>query len=174
MQIDVVMDTISFRGKTYPRFQATGNAARFIIPLAKQVCHRHGLDIGCGEMDWKFPGAIPVDLKLNNEFHAMNIPQCSFNDNGKWDFIFSSHLLEHLPDWVGALDYWKECLVPRGTLFLYLPHPKQFYWRPYHNRKHLSILYPKDIKDYLKQRDFKNVFVSGRDLNFSFAAMAEK
>ena len=30
--------TIKFNGKEYPEFQANGNAARFIMPFAKEVC----------------------------------------------------------------------------------------------------------------------------------------
>lgn len=164
-----MIETIEYDSQIYPAFQAEGNAAQFVLPFAKKVCKGHGLDIGFGNMDWKFPGAYPVDLNMKNSFHAMRLPQCH-----KWDFIFSSHLLEHLPDWVGVLDYWRANIRTGGVLFLYLPHPDQVYWRPYHNRKHINIMHPADVHQYLVERTFKNIFVSGRDLNHSFAVMAEK
>lgn len=171
-----MIETILFKGEVYPKFQSEGNAAQFILPFAKQVCKGDGLDIGFGELEWKFPGALGIDSKTPDEWHAHNVPtNIKREENGyKWDFIFSSHLLEHIPDWVGTLDYWTSYLANGGVLFLYLPHPEQLYWRPYHNRKHLSMLHPKDIEGYLIHRGFKNIFVSGRDLNHSFAAMAEK
>ena len=32
------MNTISYKNKTYPKFQSEGNAAKFAIPYAQQVC----------------------------------------------------------------------------------------------------------------------------------------
>jgi len=42
------MKTIRFNKKEYPAFQTNGNAARFIMPFAQEVCKGKGLDIGCG------------------------------------------------------------------------------------------------------------------------------
>lgn len=165
------IETIQFRGCAYPRFQATGNAMRFAMPFAVEVLAncRNVLDIGFGEEAWMFPGATGIDLKSGGEHHAMNLPE------GEWDGIVSSHLLEHLPDWVGALDYWTRKLQPGGVLFLYLPHPHQKYWLPFNNRKHVSSLRPKLIRQYLEQSgEYQNIFVSKRDANDSFTAFAER
>lgn len=87
----------------------------------------------------------------------------------------SSHCLEHLPNWVEALDYWIDTLKVGGILFLYLPSYEQEYWRPYSNRKHIHILFPEFIADYLSNRnDIGKFFVSGDDLNASFSVVAEK
>jgi SAM-dependent methyltransferase len=91
--------------------------------------------------------------------------------------IVLSHCLEHLPNWVDALDYWISKLKSGGVLFLYLPHYDQEYWRPWNNRKHVHCFTPNIIKDYLVSNklirtDF--VFVGERDLNHSFIAVAEK
>lgn len=162
------MDVINFKGHSYPHFQTQGNAAKFAIPYAKQVCSGEGLDIGCNRHEWCFPEAKPIDPLINNIYDAYCLPA------GEFDYIFSSHCLEHLPDWVKALDYWETKIKAGGTLFLYLPHPSQQYWRPYHNRKHIHVLYPELIKDYLETRGWRNIFVSKEDLNNSFMAMAEK
>jgi hypothetical protein len=79
-----------------------------------------------------------------------------------------------LNKWVDVLDYWYTKLKFGGVLFLYLPHPSQKYWRPYSNRKHINILHPEDIKDYLIDKGYKKVFVSGVDANNSFTAFGEK
>ena len=60
--------TIKFNGKEYPEFQANGNAARFIMPFAKEVCKGKGLDIGCGKEDWALPGSIPIDIEFTDEW----------------------------------------------------------------------------------------------------------
>jgi hypothetical protein len=85
--------------------------------------------------------------------------------------------LEHLPDWVGALDYWATRLKQGGQLFLYLPDMSvQEYWQPWHNRKHLHFLEPKILQWYFDCRKdvWGNVYVTGHDLNFSFYAVGNK
>ena len=161
-----MIETIKFKEKEYPLFQANGNAAQFAIPFAKKVCHGIGYDIGCSEIDWAFPNAIPIDKKFDNGYNANNLPSENV------EYIFSSHCLEHLEDWVGVLDYWHDKIVNNGVLFLYLPDFSQEYWRPWNNRKHINVFEPKIIKEYLESRKFKNIFVSGVDLNNSFIAIA--
>ena len=171
-----MINIIEFAGERYPKFQSEGFAAKFAFPYAEQVCKGLGLDIGCNRNEWKLPNAYPIDPAMN-EYNAMNIPmQDDIQGNGKreWDYIFSSHCLEHIVEWVSVLDYWRENLRSGGVLFLYLPHPDQKYWLPWNNRKHVNILEPAHIEMYLNRNGFKNVFVSGRDLNHSFMAMAEK
>lgn len=183
-----MITTVEYQGESYPAFQASGNAARFCRAFAQEVCQGEGYDIGCNRLEWALPGAIPVDLNLSGRSLPMYpsgpggaLPRLpAWYDNGltlpedRVDYIHSSHCLEHLPDWVGALDHWGSRLKADGTLFLYLPHPDQVYWRPFHNRKHIHSLSPFMIERYLHDRGYKNIFVSQRDMNHSFIAMAQK
>lgn len=162
------MNTLSFNGKKYPGFQAEGNASQFAIPFAKHFCKGEGYDIGCNRLEWAFPGARPIDLLFDDKWEAYNLP------DEKVDYIYSSHCLEHLPEWVEALDYWTSKIKSGGVMFLYLPHYNQEYWRPWNNRKHLHIFTPEIITDYLKNRNYINVFCSDRDLNDSFMVVGEK
>lgn len=164
----MAIETIIHNGRHYPRFQSEGFAAKFAIPFARQVCKGEGYDIGCNRLEWCLPGAIPIDPAFSTAYDAYNLP------DGEVDYVFSSHCLEHLPDWVAALDYWKQHIKAGGVLFLYLPDYSQTYWRPWHNRKHVHVFTPDIIRDYLKDRGWINIFVSGVDLNNSFMAMAEK
>jgi predicted SAM-dependent methyltransferase len=161
------METIIFKNKTYPKFQSEGNAAQFSIPYAKHFCKGTGVDIGCNRLEWMFPGALPVDPAIN-EYDALNFPY----DN--LDYIFSSHCLEHLYDWVDVLDYWTSKLKSGGTLFLYLPDYSQEYWKPWNNRKHKNIFTPQIISDYMNENGYTNVFSSGVDLNNAFMVVGEK
>lgn len=160
---------IEYKGNKYPAFQAEGNAAQFAIPYAKHVCIGKGVDVGCNRLEWSYPGSIPVDPIING-YSALEFP----NDANELDYIFSSHCLEHVEDWVGVLDYWKTRLKLGGTLFLYLPDYSQVYWRPWNNRKHINILSPIIMKDYLEDRKFINIFISQVDLNNAFMIMAQK
>lgn len=164
-----MIETIEFKGHIYPKFQASGNAARFIYPFAQEVCKGRGVDIGCSKKEWCFPGAICVDIDFEDGYDAMNLPE------GEFDYIFSSHCLEHIPNWVAALDYWTSKLKSGGVLFLYLPDESQIYWRPYHNRKHIHQFRGKVIDDYIGHSEQYNMWeTSGVDLNNSFAVMAQK
>ena len=162
-----MINTIIHAGKSYPEFQSKGNAAQFAIPFAKHVCKGTGVDVGCNREEWKYPGAYAVDPEIN-EYDALNFPY----DN--LDYIFSSHCLEHLNNWVDVLDYWTSKLKSGGVLFLYLPDYSQTYWRPWHNRKHLNIFSSTIIKDYMHDNGYTNIFSSGVDLNNAFMIMGEK
>lgn len=178
------IEIIHSGGETYPAFQASHNSARFILPFAKEICKGEGLDIGCGKREWAFPGAYCIDPALDaesvakelqgrphhgtNGYHAMSLPE-----GKQWDYIFSSHCLEHLDRWVDTLDYWYENLKRGGAIFLYLPDYSQDYWRPWKNRKHIHVFTPEIINDYLQSKYVK-VMVSGVDLNNSFCAIGEK
>ena len=165
-----MIETINFNNKQYPKFQTNGNAARFCMPFALEVCKGEGLDIGCGKKEWAFPNALAIDITIESEYQysATNLPQ------KEHDYIFSSHCLEHLDKWVNVLDYWGSKLKSGGTLFLYLPDYSQEYWRGWNNRKHVNMFVPDMIRDYLTSNGYVNVFVSGVDLYNSFVAMGEK
>jgi len=163
-----MIETLKYKEKEYPKFQSEGYAAQFAIPYAKHVCKGQGVDIGCNRLEWKFPGAIPIDPEIDIKYDALNFPHKDL------DYVFSSHCLEHLQNWVDVLDYWTSKLKIGGTLFLYLPDYSQEYWRPWNNRKHLNIFTAEIIVDYMKDRKYSNIFYSGVDLNNAFMAMGQK
>ena len=162
------METLLYKDKSYPKFQAEGNAAQFAIPFAKHFCKGKGYDVGCNRVEWSLPGSTPIDSTFFDGWDANTLP---FNEA---DYIFSSHCLEHIPNWIATMDYWYDTLRVGGVLFLYLPHYEQEYWRPWNNRKHLHIFTPQIIIDYMKHRGYNNIFHSERDLNDSFIVVGEK
>ena len=162
------IETIKFNGTDYPLFQAEGNASQFAIPFAKHFCKGTGVDVGFCKEGWKFPGAIGADLQDNtNDYHAHLLPR-------NLDYIYSSHCLEHLNDWVSTIGYWASILKPGGVLFLYLPHRDQEYWLPWNNRKHLHVLDAEVIKGCMERFGFKSILSSKRDFNHSFIIVGEK
>jgi SAM-dependent methyltransferase len=163
-----MITVMEYKGDFYPEFQASGNAARFILPFAQEVCRGKGYDIGCNREEWKLPGAIGIDPVMTPGLDANHLPE------GLVDYIFSSHCLEHVEDWVRTLDHWIEHLKWEGVLLLYLPHPDQKYWRPWNNTKHRHVLHPETITAYLEEKKFWPVLVSGRDLNHSYAVLASR
>lgn len=154
----------SYYGKLYPDYIRQGNASGFIAPTAHYFCVGKGLDVGAGR--WPLPGAIPVDISNGGE--AMALPE------GRFDYIFSSHTLEHLANPVAALEHWKSRLTPGGVLFLYLPHPEMGHWLPQNNRKHLHIWRPEEMARIVSDLGFVDVLHSERDLYWSFAVVGFK
>lgn len=163
------MELIIYNGDAYPALQTKGFASQYAFPFAQQFCQGKGFDIGCNRQEWALPGARGIDLNFNDGYDAYNLP------NEIVDYVFSSHCLEHLPDWVGALDHWGSRINKGGTIFLYLPHYDQKYWRPWNNRKHINVLTAEMLRDYFIDRRYTTIFTTpGHDLNHSFYAIGIK
>lgn len=150
-----------YKGHLYPDYLKTGNASQHIVPTALHFCRGVGLDVGANK--WPLPGATPVDWINGGD--AMALPA------GEFDYLFSSHCLEHLPDTVEALIHWRSRLKVGGVLFLYLPHPDMEYWLPQNCRKHLHSWEPEVMAQMLRDVGFINVIHSERDLAWSFAVV---
>lgn len=169
------IETIEHKGNVYPAFQSSGNAARFIRGFAMEVCKGEGCDIGANRPEWAFPGSIPIDLSFTDGYHAMNLPGGLMKE---YDYLTSSHMLEHLEHPYTALNYWHTRLKQGGIVFLYLPSHENSYWRPWNkkNSEHVHQFTPQIIRSYFEDQPerWKNIFVSGVDLNSSFVAIAEK
>lgn len=150
-----------YKGRKFPDYIRNGNACQFVAPCALQFCKGDGLDVGAGK--WPLPGAMPIDLA--NGSRAMDLPP------GPFDYIFSSHCLEHLANPVAAIEHWKLRLKNGAPLFLYLPHPDMTYWRPQWNRNHLHMWRPEDVETLLIDLGFTDVIRSERDLAWSFAVV---
>lgn len=169
------MKVITFKGQKTPFFISQGFHAQYIFPVAKKVCIGEGVDIGCGKEEWCFPDATPIEKSFSFDMDSVkddahNLPKNNYN------YIFSSHCLEHLDNYVTTLNYWVSCLKTEGVLFLYLPHPDCLYWRPHYmpTNKHIHQFYPKQMIEIFKELGLKNIFCSERDLSYSFAIYGYK
>lgn len=153
-----------YRGKKYPEYLKHGDQCQYVTPIAQKFCAGLGLDIGSNK--WPLRGAIPVELTDGGD--AMHLPK------GEFDFVFSSHCLEHLANPVAALEHWKTRIKTGGVLFLYLPHPDMTYWKPQHCRKHLHTWRPEDMAEIVSDLGFVNVIHSERDLAWGFSVVGFK
>jgi len=89
-----------------------------------------GLDLGCGP-NKTFPHFTGVDnlkdvelfgIEINPDMVVESCEHLPEFEDASQDFVFSSHLLEHIDDYAGALKEWWRVIRPGGHLVLYLPH----------------------------------------------------
>ena len=158
-------------GRKYPALQSTGNASRFCQSFAMEICKGElVLDIGYNRDEWKFPGAIGIDIEDGNGFHAMNLPYDEI------DAIHSSHFLEHYEGrFQEVIEYWLTKLKVGGVIFCYLPNCEhQKYWA-WGNKKHIHYLSPKIMQEFCETLDVSHYLVTeGYDLNSSFYCVITK
>jgi hypothetical protein len=161
-----------YKGGLYPDYLHMGGASHQIASVALEYCVGRGADVGAGL--WPLPGATPVDIwrgpgaqRSLDDFEA-----------GELDFVFSSHCLEHIDDWRGALKSWTELVRPGGAVFLYLPHPECAIWEPgsaFVGDAHVWAPSPPVIKEALEDLGFAiDAFDDGPDHYMSFYVCAKK
>ncbi len=139
-----------YRGRFYPDYLTVGGASHAICGKALQVCRGMGIDVGAGL--WPLPGAIPIDVWRGP---GAGRPLEDIPD-GSLDYVFSSHCLEHIDDWRGALAGWIQKLKSGGIIFLYLPHPSCEIWHPgtpFIGDAHRWIPTPELVTDALEELD---------------------
>lgn len=153
-----------YKGQLFPDYLKRGNACQFILPVAKHFCIGEGLDIGASK--WPLPWATPWEIKDGCD--GMKLP------DRQYDFLFSSHALEHLDDAVGALLHWKSRLKPGGVLLLYLPSKAMRYWNVSNCRRHRHQWDPPEMAQILTDLGFVNVLHSERDMAWSFCVIGFK
>jgi len=113
------------------------------------------LDLGCGP-NKVFPIAIGIDNRLDAKLFGIQIkPDISLEScermplfaDASADTVYSSHRLEHIVDYRGALAEWWRLVKVGGYLVLYLPH-RDLYPRigtPGANPDHKHDFHPDDI-----------------------------
>ena len=115
---------LKYKGELYPEYLFKKKASAYIKDKALLYCNGAGIDIGAGA--WPLAGAHAIENVSEENAYKLD----KFLDSSL-DFVFSSHCLEHLEHWQGALKLWIQKLKPGGTLFLYLPHESMIMWRPW-------------------------------------------
>lgn len=84
------------------------------------------VDLGCGPIRREFEEGIPVRVDLDERWepdYRCDVRSLPF-ENGEFDIVFSSHVLEHLPraQTRSTLAEWVRLVKPDGELRLILPN----------------------------------------------------
>ena len=102
----------------------------------ENYCQGRGIDIGYGG-DLLSDNCIGWDKEDGDAHFLTGVPDLQF------DFVYSSHLLEHLSHPDIALRSWWRILKPGGYLIIYIPHRDL-----YEQRKSLPSRWNKDHKHF--------------------------
>lgn len=78
--------------------------------------HGSGIDIGCGEDAVPVAGVRQWDKEDGDATLMQGVKDSSY------DWVYTSHVLEHLSDPESGLKNWYRILHPGGLLFISLPH----------------------------------------------------
>ncbi len=95
--------------KCYPKRLSKGHFKKYL--------HGFGIDIGCGNDLLKITDGkvVPFDKQDGD---AQYLPD---TDSELFDFVYSSHCLEHMVDVPTALKSWVRVLKPEGYLYFVVP-----------------------------------------------------
>ncbi len=140
-----------------PQSNEVGKMLWNLVPYTRGF----GLDLGCGPHKG-FPHFIGVDnrkdtqllnIQMNPDITVPDASSLPMYADGGCDFIFSSHLLEHIEDYKSALKEWWRLVKVGGHLCLYLPH-KDLYpniGEKYANKDHKHDFCEQDILDVMDE-----------------------
>ena len=140
-----------------PQGNESGKVRWEIVPFTRGK----GLDLGCGPHK-AFPHFTGVDnlkdvemfgIQMKPDVVVESCERLTEFEAESLDFVFSSHLLEHIEDYASALKEWWRVIKPGGHLVLYLPH-KHLYpnvGTPGANPDHKHDFEPFDIQDVMRE-----------------------
>ncbi len=136
--------------------------------LARKYCLGKGVDIGCSK--WPLEGARGVEYTPQEDAYKLN------EKNESLDFVFSSHLFEHLERPFDAVEEWHRVLKSHGVIFFYLPHPVCKMWLKKNLTCHLWNPDPYVMEEHFKKDKRFNVeYITYQpDGMMSFAVVVRK
>lgn len=128
--------------------------------LLKKICAGIGLDLGSADRPI-CDNAITVDK--NREYHPQYIADVTFLpfENGEYDFIVASYILEHLDNTIDVLKEWKRVLKVGGKIGIMVPHGE---FLPYNDlgdssMTHRQLFTEKTLELFLSHVGFREVEV---------------
>jgi len=151
-------------------------------PRLLRFCAGQGLDLACGDRKIK-QTAIGLDIGKGADSQADFAIDLegglTLFANDIFDFVFSSHYLEHVKDLPSQLQEWWRVLRPGGNLVLYLPHA-DLYPRVGHegaNPDHKHDLTPEIVLEVMGESGSFEILhneIHAEDAEYSFDLVLKK
>lgn len=140
---------------TWTLEDSQGNEAAKVKYEIVHFTRGKGIDLGCGP-NKAFPHMIGIDSGKDTELFGVEMKpdvvcedasNLDFIDDATLDFIFSSHLVEHLNNAQEALINWWSKIKTGGHLVLYYPDPNEYprIGQPGSNPDHKADYQPEDM-----------------------------
>jgi len=165
---------------------AKANKRRKNDPVWRSVLQGHGIDIGCGPDIMGKDGLFPDIIKCDPYDASLGDPDAQYihkhRSNEYYDFVYSSHCLEHMADPFIALKNWSK-LVKRGGYLIFVVPDEDLYeqgvWPSIRNRNHTHsfTIYKKEswsprsvnILDLAQSLDdFKTIRIGLQDQGYNY------
>ena len=114
-----------------------------IRELVNVYCKGNGLEVGPGKIPYCNPETTETLDKFTDNGDATFRPDIISDasiiprPDNHFDYVFSSHVLEHMQDTIGALKEWIRVIKDNGVLVLLLPHADRTFDR-YRNKTSLE------------------------------------
>ena len=153
--------------KTHPKRFKTGFYERYMSGA--------GLDIGyTGGVEGVLPilpGAIGVGLGYPG-YDGKTLP---FNDNSQ-DYIFTSHVLEHMPDYRHTIGDWHRVVKSGGHIVIIVPHQYLYEkrscppsaWNRDHKRFYTPGSLLREIEESLRPNTYRIVHLRDNDDGYAY------
>ena len=100
--------------KAYPR--------RFQEGFFEKYIKGHGIDIGCGRIDTHDGQDTISQDAVHHDKDICDATTMDAYADETFDYVYASHVLEHLSDPVTALKNWYRICKPGGHIIISLPH----------------------------------------------------
>jgi predicted SAM-dependent methyltransferase len=135
-----------------------------------------GIDIGCGRLygysdDIRVHQSAIAHDKDMCDAHLMDI----FEDN-KFDYVYSSHVLEHLEDPIKAIKNWFRICKPQGYIIISVPSKYRYEkkdsppsrWNADHKRFYTISNFANEIEEALKPNTYTIEYIKDCYNNFNW------
>lgn len=140
-----------------------------------------GLDIGYKGSE---PNALPVletATGVDVDYPGYDGRTLPFADESQ-DYVFTSHVLEHISDWQNALRDWFRVLKPYGHLILIVPHRDLYEkklnppsrWNEDHKRFYIPSLLLFEVQAALPTNSWRLRHMRDNDDGFDYSIPPEK
>lgn len=140
-------------------FSETAKIRPYIWPYIKTG---KGIDLGC-EFDRVHPECIGMDAHPTVAVSEVgNIADLSRFKDETFDWVFSSHAIEDILNFQGAIREWHRVLKPDGYLIIYCPY-KMWYpnvGQPGANINHVHDFVPSDLTGAIREINPNSWFVT--------------
>lgn len=132
-----------------------------------------GLDIGAGQT---YAPVLESAIGVDKNYPGYNGRDLPFEDESQ-DYIYSSHTLEHIPDYTHALREWMRVLKPGGHLVISVPHmylyEKKQYVPSRFNQDHRRFYTPsrlmREIEESLEPNTYRVRHLIDNDRDFDYS-----